>query len=76
MVKIFNDYRDFKKGDLVKMRKMHWHESALGVKTKGLGAAFGIVTGHNKQGWINITWSNSATGSWPYYKIAKVLTSD
>ena len=65
MALIFNDYRDFKKGNLVEMNPMHKHKYE---KTGGVGG-LGIVTGFTNLGWIKITWSNGFKGAHPYYKL-------
>ena len=66
MASIFNDYRDFKPGELVEMNPFHLQR----FRTTELGG-LGIVTGHNKQGWIKVTWSDGSKGTWPFYKLAK-----
>ena len=65
MALIFNDQRDFKKGDLVEMNPSHKHKYDKTDRT----SRFGIVTGFTNLGWIKITWSNGTIGAWPYYKL-------
>ena len=74
MTEIFNDHRDFKKGELVALNKMHFRKW-MAVEPGIPGAdALGIVTGHtDEQSWIKITWSNGVVGDFPYYKIVKAL---
>jgi len=68
MTPIFNDYRDFKRGDLVEMNFAHKHKYDKTDRTSGLG----IVTGFTNFGWIKITWSNGTIGAWPYYKLVNL----
>ena len=74
MPEIFNDHRDFKKGELVALNKSHFRKYG-NPGERGISdiRALGIVTGHTESGWIKITWSNGVVGDFPYYKIVKAL---
>ena len=66
MALIFNDYRDFKPGELVELNPAHIHKYE-----KTAVSSLGIVTGFTNLGWIEITWSNGFNGTHPYYKLLK-----
>ena len=74
MTIIFNDYRDFKKGQLVKLNEMHFRKHGNpGERGVSTGQVLGVVMGHTAANWILITWSNGVVGDFPYYKIVKAL---